>query len=343
MACGVTISVIIMNSEHFPTQIPAAESQTDRVAPEAARRLLASEELVVIGERVPDNEMDIVEVYESYLGVCDVYSPYESRTMADEVRSARKSPNRKVMIGVMTHPLVLRDDTPVPAKVVEGIRRIFPSKEAMAGGFIDDPDVFNTVHYADLYGPDGPRKSGEAPDVCENLELIVRHGGGNLHAIQLDLTWPNASELKKFRDIHPELAIVLQVGKYAFSEVGNQHQEVINRLREYGDAVDYALLDMSMGTGYEMQSSGLLPMLRTIQEELPEMGLAVAGGLGPDTLDSLKPIADEFPGISIDAQGRLKHKDAPKDEFGHLIATHPAELDKSLEYIRQASEILDKE
>lgn len=331
-----------MSNEHFPIEITTTESQADRVAPEAAKRLLATEDLVVIGERVPDIDADIVEAYENYLGVCDVYSPDESRAMADEVRSARRSPNRKVMIGVMTHPLVLRDDTPVPKKVVEGIRRIFPSKEAMAGGFIDDPDVFNTVHYADLYGPSGPRKSGEAPDVSDNLELIVRHGGDNLHAIQLDLTWPSASELKKFRDIHPELAIVLQVGKYAFAEVENQPQEVINRLRGYGDAVDYALLDMSMGMGYEMQSSGLLPMLRTIQQELPEMGLAVAGGLGPDTLDSLKPIADEFPGISIDAQGNLKHKDAPKDEFGHLIATYPAELDRSKDYIRKASEILDR-
>lgn len=313
-----------------------------RIASGAARRLFANERFAM-AETLPNDKINLVDAYESYLGVCDVYSPDESKAMADELREARKSSGRKVMIGVMTHPLVLSDDIPVPREVRDGLRRIFPSKEEMASGFIDDPDVFNTVHYADLYGPNGPRKANEAPNIFKNLELVVQHSGDNLHAIQLDLTWPNVDDLKSFKQKYPELAIILQVGKYAFLEVDNQHHEVINKLLGYGDAIDYALLDTSMGMGNGMESSGLLPMLRIIQKELPDLGLAVAGGLGPDTLDLLRPIAEEFPGISIDAQGNLKHKDAPKDENGHFIATHPAALDRTIDYIRKSCEMLDRE
>lgn len=36
------------------------------------------------------------------------------------------------------------------------------------------------------------------------------------------------------------------------------------------------------------------------------MALAVAGGLGPDTMELINPIAESFPDISIDAQGKLR-------------------------------------
>lgn len=329
------------NPEPSTSQSPDA-NQLDIIAPEIARRLLKTPDLVVLGEREPEGAIDLVEAYESYLGVCDVYSPDEAKVMADELRDARNNPNRKVMIGVMTHPLVLDDSAAVPTSARDGIRRIFPTRDEMATGFIDDPDVFNTVHYADLYGPNGPWKAGESPNLAKNLELVTKYGGDHLHAIQLDLTWPEVDELKRFKDTHPDLEIILQVGRNAFKEAGNNPQAVVAMLRAYGDAIDYALLDTSMGKGVAMEPQGLLPILRTIQQELPDLGLAVAGGMGPDTLDALRPVADEFPGISIDAQGNLKRKDAPRDELGHFVATYPAELNRSTEYIRKSCEILDR-
>jgi hypothetical protein len=332
------------STEPEPTLAPVAEI-TDQ-----SQELIYTSGRLDEGTESVDAQMDTLEgygleelggLYESYFGVCDVYDPIEAKVMADELRRSRKNPNRKVMIGVMTHPLVLSDDSSVPEEVRDSIREIFPSKEEMAGGFIDDPDVLNTVHYADLYGPNGPRKAEEAPDVLKNLELVVRHGGENLHAIQLDLTWPSASELIQFKDKYPDVIIILQVGKYALAELEGDRQAVVERLRQYQDAIDYALLDMSMGMGTNMEADGLLPMLRLIKEQLPDLGLAVAGGLGPDSVALLEPIANEFPDISIDAQGNLKHKDAPRDEMGHLVATYPADLSRSTEYIRNSCKLLD--
>ncbi|MBI5153573.1 MAG: hypothetical protein HZA36_03905 [Parcubacteria group bacterium] len=277
---------------------------------------------------------ETIRILESYSGVCDVYSPEEARAMAGELRKERKNPDRKVMIGVMTHPLALHPDRGIGIPECDGVREVFPTRENLAGGFIDDPDVLNTVHYADLYGPN------KGKDIFENLELVVTYGDEYLHAIQIDVTWPNPNEIKKFKEKNKNIAIILQVGKFALKEVGGDHREVANRLREYGDSIDYALLDMSMGQGKGMETEGLLPLLRTIRKELPGLGLAVAGGLGPDSVDLLEPIAREFPDVSIDAQGNVKYN-APNDELGHALSTHPADLERSKEYIKKSCDMLD--
>ncbi len=276
-----------------------------------------------------------------YSGVCDVFSPEQARAMADELRLNRKNPDRKIMVGVMTHPIVLNPDLPVPPKVREEVSKEFPTTEEMANGFTDDPDVLNTIHYADLYGPNGPWEAKESPDILKNLELCVQYGGKNLHAIQLDVTWPDPDEMSKFKERNPNIVIILQLGKFAIRAVDGDPQEVVNRLREYGDSIDFALIDMSMGKGKGMDAGELLPLLRLIHSKLPYLGLAVAGGLGPDSVNLLEPIAKEFPGIAIDAQGRLKPADAQTDSSGHMVSTLPANLERSKKYIRESCAILD--
>lgn len=292
-------------------------------------------------EVILPEELAVLKQYESYTGVCDVISADEARAMADELREHRKNPNRKVMIGVMTHPIVLDLDRPVPEDVRKGISEVFPTREQIALGFTDDPDVLNTIHYADLYGPEGPWKSGQSPDIFKHLEMCVEYGGENLHAIQLDVTWPNVDDIKAFKEKHPDILIVLQVGVFSFREANNDPRQVLENIHQYGDSIDYVLLDTSMGKGKGMDSENLLEMLRLLQSDMPDLGLAVAGGLGPDSLDILQPIADEFPDIAIDAQGRLKPEDSPRDQEGHLVATIPADLDRAKQYISKSCEMLD--
>lgn len=282
----------------------------------------------------PSNEEPSGErkgVYERYAGVCDVLSPEEARAMANEVRAHRTDPDRKVMIGVMAGHFSIRPEIDDPTDQ----RSVFPTRDEMAMGFTDDPDVINTIHFADLYRPK------EIQTLFEDLELVVEHGGENLHAIQLDVTWPDVDEMDRFKAKYPDLAIVLQLGRSAFDEVGHDPQQIVERLDEYGDSIDYVLLDLSMGKSKAMEAEGLLAALRLIRKELPGLGLAVAGGLGPDTVHLLEPIAKEFPDISIDAQGRLKPEGAPVDAMGHMISTVPADLGRSTEYIRKSCAMLD--
>lgn len=273
--------------------------------------------------------------YERYAGVCDVLSPEEARAMAQELRANRKDPHRKVMIGVMAGPFSLRPE--VGGSDAEEERSVFPTRDEMASGFTDDPDVLNTVHYADLYRP----KEVVDESLMQSLELIVQHGGEHLHAIQLDVTWPSVEVIDSFKAAHPDIKIVLQLGGPAFKQADNDPQKIMGRLDEYGDSIDYVLLDLSMGKGKGMDAEGLLPLLRLLRSELPGLGLAVAGGLGPESVELLEPIAREFPDISIDAQGRLKPEGTPKDDYGHYVSTVSADLRRANEYIKKSCSILD--
>jgi len=278
-----------------------------------------------------------------YAGVCDVIEPKVALALAADLREYRKNPDRKIMIGVMTHPIML-DPESFPEEVFREVSREFPLREQMAAAFTDDPDVLNTLHYADLYGPEGRQwEAGASPNVLENLELCVEYGGENLHAIQLDVTWPEPSAIKAFKEKYPDILIILQVGKFAMDAVANDPQKMVDLLREYDGSVDFVLLDMSMGKGKSIGTGSdvLLRQLNLIQYELPGLGLAIAGGFGPGSMDSLKPIADEFPDIAIDAQGRLKADHAPRDGKGHFIGTVQADLDRASEYIRQSCDLLD--
>ena len=276
-------------------------------------------------------EVGINASYESYVGICDVLDPNEARAMADELREHRNDENRKVMIGVMAGHFTLRPD----AEWGEGQRAVFPTREEMANGFTDDPDVFNTVHFADLYRP------REKQTLFEDLELVVEYSGDHLHAIQLDVTWPEVDDIDRFKDKHRDIAVVLQLGEAAFDMVEHDPQKMVDELDKYGDSIDYVLLDLSMGKGRAMQAEELMGALQLIRQELPGLGMAVAGGLGPESVHLLEPITKEFPDISIDAQGRLKPTDAPLDDRGHITSKVPADLERSITYIRQSCAILD--
>jgi hypothetical protein len=290
-----------------------------------------------------------------YTGVCDVTSPDDVRRILAQLKESRADPNRRLMVGIMTHPAVINPDAPLSDEVRAAIKAEFPAAEDIASAFIDDPDVMNTIHYADLYGPDGPRKAGEAPDLLKNLELCVEYGGDYLDAIQLDLVWPDPDALGKFRANHPDIELVLQLGKFSFGDSEIDVSKVIDNLNKYDKIIDHVLLDLSMGKGRQMTDSDveeLKKLMRVIQDSRPDIGLAVAGGLGAESetsdsnssvysMNSLREISKDFPGISIDAQGGLKAEGTRRDDNGHFIATAMADADKSVNYVCLASEILD--
>jgi hypothetical protein len=61
------------------------------------------------------------------------------------------------------------------------------------------------------------------------------------------------------------------------------------------------------------------------------MGLVVAGGLGPDSIDMVKPLVKVFPDISIDAQGKLRPSGSALD---------PIDWDMAGTYLARALELL---
>ena len=200
---------------------------------------------------------------------------------------------------------------------------VWPRKEAIAGIFSSE-EVYNCLHYADY--DDTPD-----PKLASNLIEAISYGGEKISALQLDIPWPKPSALayaKTFCD--KDLEIVLQVGGRSFEEVDNDVDKLTSKLVSYYGIADRVLLDKSMGRGVPMNTLELIPFIRDITKHLPEMGIVVAGGLGPHTIHLLLPIVAEYPKISIDAQGQLRFSHDAKDPIEwELAAAYLKKLFKS--------------
>jgi hypothetical protein len=225
-----------------------------------------------------------------YIGICDFESGQQAQTMARLLTNeSHPLSTRLLMVGVM-----------ISRKILNGIETkwstVWPPKEKLASIFGNFPRVFNTLHYADYDGI----------DVWRNLLTAARFGGVNLDALQLDMIWPNIEDLYLFRDARPNLKIVLQISSRALAAVDDDPIKLCRRLEEYAGTLDYILLDKSMGRGLGLDAATLLPYLREVHTRIPDLALAVAGGLGPNTLHLIEPIVREFPDISIDAQSQLR-------------------------------------
>jgi len=226
-----------------------------------------------------------------YIGICDFPSGEQARKSAslfDELCPPTMA-DWKLMIGVM-----------MSFKTMIGIESrwasVWPKKEDVANIFVEHPRSFNTLHYADYAGLTN----------LTDLNSAARWGGTNLHALQLDMVWPSEKLVKAFRDANPGVQVVLQVNTNALSMMDDKPQLVVQKLKQYGNSVDCALLDKSHGKGIGLDAAGLLPFARSIIEKVPDMGLSVAGGLGPGTTHLAEPILEFFPYTGIDAQGRLR-------------------------------------
>jgi hypothetical protein len=202
-------------------------------------------------------------------------------------------------------------------------QNIFPPKEAIAGIF-SSPDVFNCLHFADYDGH---------PELWKSLTDAIRYGGVGINALQLDMIWPDPNEIARAVCQFPrrKIEVILQVGRNAFEEISNDPQMLILKLEKYEGVISRVLLDESGGRGEPMKADNLLPFVRAIRKNFPELGVIVAGGLGPDTMYLIKPIVMEYPDVSIDAQGKLRPSGSAMD---------PIDWEMAKNYIIKALELL---
>lgn len=248
----------------------------------------------------------------SYIGICDFENDSQVRDMLS-VWSAKDS-SRRLMVGCMASYKSLNG---LPTKWSE----IWPAKESLSSIFIDDPRVMNCIHYADC----------EGIDILDNLEKAVAHSGPNLHAVQLDMIWPSPCEIEDFHRSCWDVSIVLQLNFEALCQVNNNEDKLLSKLDEYDGCLDYILLDLSGGKGIPLDAQILLPYVRAISKSLPNIGVSVAGGLGPVKLNGLKPLLEEFPSLSFDAQSKLRQSGSAID---------PINWDLARRYLIEAQELL---
>lgn len=234
-------------------------------------------------------------IMDSYIGITDFTNTLEIQEML-EVFKVKVSPgsSRKLHAGVMMSYKTLKG---LPTKWAG----VFPSNELVVEIFnCEDERLYKCLHFVSYKDPD--------IDLAKDLAEAITYGG-DIDALQLDMIWPDPEGVWRAKYISRRpVEIILQVGTNAFNEIGNTPKGLVRRLREYVEqgAIDRVLLDKSMGRGQDMDAEGLLPYARAITNEFPTLSLVVAGGLGPDTMHLVEPLVQEFPDISVDAQGKLR-------------------------------------
>ncbi len=110
--------------------------------------------------------------------------------------------------------------------------------------------TFNTIHY------NLSRGSGEVlpearshPTLTHQIAALFNRGiyADNLcRGVQLNIVWPSPDQIKNVINLLPDLKIILQLSQGCLVDPPTQ---VVDRLGEYADLIQYALLDPSAGKG----------------------------------------------------------------------------------------------
>lgn len=240
-----------------------------------------------------------------YIGITDFTNSEQVQDMLRVFEKHRRSGSlRKLHVGVMMSYKTLHD---IPSRW----QNAFPPKWMIGDIFYSDR-TYNCLHYADYENNLG---------LAECLTAAIRYGAGGIHALQLDMVWPDPDQIAHgVHNSREKLEVILQVGRKALDAVQNEPKPLVEKLSEYDGVIRRVLLDKSGGEGRGMDAVGLLPFARAIRENFSELGLVVAGGLGPETMHLVEPIVKEFPDVSIDAQGRLRPSGSALDPIDWDLA-----------------------
>ncbi len=267
-----------------------------------------------------------------YIGITDFASGQEVESMLAVLMEAFPRRDRDLMVGTMMSYKTLRG---LPSKWTDA----WPKRDQFSDIYPAKRDLLlNTLHYADYDGLTKPEDLGDAI-------WIAGHRGPfkppALNALQLDMVWPSEQlvrksiqyaeglidESTKVDDSLEDLKVVLQVGSIAMEKLDNNPERVALRIKEYSDSIHCVLFDRSGGLGKKMDADLLRSYITETKAVCPNISIAVAGGLGPDTMDLIAPLVAEFRDISIDAQGKLRRSGSALD---------PIDWDLAEKYIREA-------
>ncbi len=251
----------------------------------------------------------------SYIGITGFQTNTEVRKMLTVfAKHIPVGSKRRLHVGVMTSYKIIND---LPTKFADA----YAPKNRTASIFVKHPLLFNVLHYVDYHGI----------EVLDNLLKATKVAGKNVEALQLDMVWPHPRTIRAYRKQYPHVQIILQVGRKSFEMIGNSPYRLVKKCAEYDGAIDFVLLDKSMGEGLHMDAETLLTYVIPISTIMPSLGIVVAGGLGPDTVNLVEPIVKVVPEVSIDAEGKLRPSGSTMD---------PIDWDMAERYLIEAIHLL---
>lgn len=224
----------------------------------------------------------------TYIGICDFMNRKQAIEMQEFFAQMVKG-DLQLMIGTMTSYKVLKEQ-------FTKWNNFFPKPETLAEIFsVKDQKIINCIHYADY---------GDNPSLSTILTKLVGFCGDELDAIQLDMIWPSSKELEFFKRKH-DLPLVLQISSGAMRLKYCNPIEVATVIKtDYDGLISHVLLDCSMGRGIAID----IPLIEGYIEAIKvktDIKIAVAGGLGPDSIYQVKDLIEKYQ-VSVDAQSNLR-------------------------------------
>lgn len=115
-----------------------------------------------------------------YIGITDFSRLLEVRVMRDILEAHDNRGGHVLHVGVM-----------ISYKTLYGIRsrwaKVWPNPMVLPLIF-HNSRVYNCLHYADY---------DDHPGLCEHLQRALSFAGSDVHALQLDMIWPDPDELAK--------------------------------------------------------------------------------------------------------------------------------------------------
>lgn len=226
-----------------------------------------------------------------YIGITGFTNRHDVR----EVLEA-KSPwlMRKIMVGILASSRTINGET-------NSHPNRYPTPGQMGNIFEDHPNALNLVHFS--------TKNREG--LFEEMVRAFNLAGPYCHGLQLNIAWPDPSVLGFFKTKAYPVTIVLQIGAGAFEMIGHSPQRLADKIeKEYKHFIDYILLDPSGGTGKPFVPEKMRRYLQALEMKQMPIGLGVAGGVSPSTLNPLvAPLVKEFHNLSFDVETEVRDKD----------------------------------
>lgn len=254
-----------------------------------------------------------------YIGVTDFTSRAQVIDLKDLIPPWV---DRRLHVGAMMSYKTLNG---IPTS--SGWENIWLNEHGLRELFVPDSEVFNVLHYADY-----PDDNGKVLTTPQDVVAACCLAGEGITGLQLDMIWPNPKILYEVKEAFPDLEIILQVSSKAIAYAWKHKLDMIDALSAYNDDhIDYILLDYGMGRGTPFNPTQAVELVEAALTVYSQRRVALAGGLGPNTFNNLKPIFDKYPDISCDAQGQLRASGSAKD---------PLDIHRVSEYILGVSSLL---
>jgi hypothetical protein len=190
--------------------------------------------------------------------------------------------------------------------------------------------VFTMIHYeSGLYAL--------AEQVTRMFDRIYEEG--LCRAIQLNIPWPNVSQVQLLKREFPELKIVFQLSHKSIEAMSDAPaKDIVDRLEDYGDSLSYVLIDPSAGRGkaFEIENSFELELYYGLSQ-LPYLTLGFAGGFTGDNvarrLEKIKAATGRT-NFCIDAESGLR------DQVTKAYGDDLLNIEKVKAYLQAAASVL---